>query len=494
MNLSCDQFRRRTRKWSENAIPLTAERYPLSKRASEMSTVENSLSTTEYPLLVQREEGLLQLLAGLQSSPLDKTLQERCLCVQLYVKVMLRRLFDYQLLQSKFTLHLIQYFDRELASNYVFAAVAKNSQPLIDQQHLLPVYPPQNSVETVQCHSLIGVNVQSTSAQPSLNIIPPRLVEASPLSPDSNIVSSSCDHNGGILSSKGGDLKLTIPEGAIKDGDLVILSLASGLYRPFVLPSKCQADMASPYYWIGVSGSYQFHKQVQVEFEHFAVVTACDPSHYQLLCCEDDDESYTMRPVDYELSFTVRDEISLCTFETNHFCYYCLYHCCKDPKINRIGAFYLKPSDIRENQFSVEIWFSLCISHCLNRNRELYEKDGMTLERSYLFEAPSNKTSKGYFTLNYHREIDGWNIIHSRSTTIKTKEVNFYNYYRKPEELRASEEASLFPPRFIINVRKKIECTTNLKTGIDVTLCDDNEVKASVMFILFHTVTSGITV
>ena len=102
--------------------------------------------------------------------------------------------------------------------------------------------------------------------------------------------------------------------------DLVTFHIATGLFGPFVLPSKCQA---SPYYWIGVnvSGSYHFQKPVQVEFEHFG---ACDPSHYQLLCCEDDDESYTMQPVDYELSFSVRGNISWCTFHTNHFL--CVLH------------------------------------------------------------------------------------------------------------------------------------------------------------------------
>ena len=496
MNLLCDWFLRHTRKWSENPIPLTGKRYRLIKSASKTSTIEYPLSTMEYQLLVQLMEGLSQILSGLPSSLLDKTLQQHCLHVQLYIKVMnfimLRRLFDYQSLQS---LHLIRCFGRELASNYIFNAVTKNSQPVIDQQHSLPVYPAQASVETVQYHSLIGVNVQSTSAQPSVKIIPPRLVEASPL-PDSTIVSSSCDQNGGIITSEDG-IKLTIPEGAIKDGDVVTVYIATSLYGPFVLPSNFQADVVSPYYWIGVSGSYQFHKPVQVEFEHFAVVTACDPSHYQLLCCEDDDKFYTMRPVDYKLSFTVQDNISWCTFKTTHFCSYCLFHGCKDPKINRISALFLKSKDLHNlNYFIAEVWFSFAISHCLIRNKELYTREGLILDskQSYIFEASSDKTSTSYFTLNYHKEIDGWSIKHLGFGIIKTKEVNFYNYYTNMKDLRANEEASLFPPRFTITATKKIECNTNLDTNIDTTLCDDTEVKASATFNLFHTLTSGITV
>ena len=115
--------------------------------------------------------------------------------------------------------------------------------------------------------------------------------------------SGSCDHNGGELTSKHGDLKVTIPKGAVRDGDLVTLSLKSDLFGPFVLPSKYPADVVSPYYRIRVTGPYDFQKPVQVEFEYFG---ACDPSHYRLLCCEDDDESYTMCPADgYTLKFTI---------------------------------------------------------------------------------------------------------------------------------------------------------------------------------------------
>ena len=108
--------------------------------------------------------------------------------------------------------------------------------------------------------------------------------------PNSDVVFGSYDHNGGLISNEDG-LKITVPEGAIKGGDLVTFHIAAGLFGPFVLPSNCQTNLASPYYWIGVSGLYLFQKPIQVEFEHFG---ACDPSHYQLLCCEDDDKSYTI--------------------------------------------------------------------------------------------------------------------------------------------------------------------------------------------------------
>ena len=291
-------------------------------------------------------------------------------------------------------------------------------------------------------------------------------------------VTGSCDHNGGVISSKDGDLRLTIPKGAIEIGNLVTFFIATNLYGPFVLPSKCKADLASPYYWIGVNGSYHFQKPVKVEFEHFAVVTACDPSHYQLLTCEDDDESYTMQVVKYDLDFTMQGDLSLCTFETYKFCSYCLYHGCKDPVINRVAAIYLKEKDFKySNDFTVQIWFSLPISYCIQRNKELYTKQNMVLDEicSCNFETSCDKSSTNFFTLTYDTEISGWYLSHARSTKIETKCINFYNYYTDTKELKANEDVSLFPPRFIVYVRKKHIYNTELDTNIMVTLCKAEE-------------------
>ena len=292
-------------------------------------------------------------------------------------------------------------------------------------------------------------------------------------------------YKGGELYSKDHDLKLTIPEGAVKIGDSVKLSVAVSLYPP-----KHQADMhvVSPYYRIRATESYQFQKPVQVEFEHFAVVTAaCDPSHYQLLCCEDDDESYTMRPADYELSFTVRDDISWCAFETDHFCYYCLKQGCKDPKVKRICALYLKPVGYEcLDHFVVQVWFSLVITKCLKRNKELYLKKNLILDDvyNYIFEASCDKTSTSYFNLNYEQITNGWSMDNSRHTEIQTKDINFYNDYKDHATLEVAEENSLFPPRFIINVTRNSVCPTNLNTNIIISLHNDKETK-SIPFKLF---------
>ena len=44
---------------------------------------------------------------------------------------------------------------------------------------------------------------------------------------DSKVMLHTCDYNGGILISKDGSLKITVPRGAIRRGDLVLFSTAT---------------------------------------------------------------------------------------------------------------------------------------------------------------------------------------------------------------------------------------------------------------------------
>ena len=289
----------------------------------------------------------------------------------------------------------------------------------------------------------------------------------SPL-PNGNIVSEAYDYIGGVMRNKDG-IKLVIPQGAIKVGDMVMFNTVVDRLGPFVLsPSYCQDDLVSPYYWIGVTGSYHFQEPVQIEIEHYG---GCDPSHYQLLSCEDDDESYTMRPVNYHLDFKVRnDNIKVCTFQTHHFCSYCLRHDCKDANKKKIGAFYLAPDSLQSlnhftvkpenfksiNYFSVEIWFSYNTNYCLNRNKTLYEKRGMKLQSATEFVASSDKDST---SLEYEKIVDKWCIDDGQSTRdsqpkkILTKSLNFYSDsdicsetdpHKRAAILEAKEENKLF--------------------------------------------------
>ena len=133
-----------------------------------------------------------------------------------------------------------------------------------------------------------------------------------------------------------------------------------------------------------------------------------------------------MRPVGYELSFKLHNGISLCAFQTKHFCSYCLYHTCKDPVVSKVAALYLKPDDYQYlTYFKVEVWFSFHISCCLNTNEKHYEKKHMVLDDVYSFETSCDENSRNYFTLNCDGNFNGWEIDHSRSEKIKTCEIYF---------------------------------------------------------------------
>ena len=325
----------------------------------------------------------------------------------------------------------------------------------------------------------IGISDEEPSSPSTTTRTAPALQNMCPFT-NNDIASIKCDHNGGVMTSIENGIKITIPKGAIGDGSLVTISIAAGLYGPFVLPSNCRNGLISPIFWI--CAPYHFQKAVEVEFEHYG---ACDPSHYQLLSCEDDDESLTMRPIDYDLEFTLRDDsIKLCTFQTRHFCSYCLYCSCHEPTSLSICASFLKPESILFNHFSVEIWFSFPIIHCLKRNAELYKKRGMKLAAQFMFEAPCHKCSKNYFQLDYDKNSDGWHLCHLLSEKIYTDEINFYNWFDNADDLRTNEELSLFPPRFILDVKQVSEATKDLYTDIKVTLYDENVPTLSTPFFL----------
>ena len=211
-----------------------------------------------------------------------------------------------------------------------------------------------------------------------------------------------------------------------------------------------------------MTGSYLFQKRVQVEFEHFAVIN--DPSHYQLLSCEDDDESYSMQPVDYEYNFAVQDDMSLCIFQTYRFCSYCLFSNQDNIPKNKVCALFLKPENCQLlNQFKVEIWLSFHFKLCLKRNKELY-KSKYILDTACSFDVSCDATSESQFKVRYNSEnINGWTVKHSLTTVIKTEKIKFFNHYTDMEDLEMNEECNLFPPRFILNITKGPNCNTNLR-------------------------------
>ena len=136
------------------------------------------------------------------------------------------------------------------------------------------------------------------------------------------------------------------------------------------------------------------------------------------------------------------------------------------------------------NKFTVEVWFSFTTNHCFKRNEKLYTDKGLVLDTdsSCIFEASSTKSSSSYFALNYDQCNDDWSVDHFRFDVVKTKDINFYNYYRNEEDLKALEDKSLFPPRFILSVQQKSICNNDLNLTIGIALLKKTLPTKSVSF------------
>ena len=112
------------------------------------------------------------------------------------------------------------------------------------------ISPPINACTQYNSQRLVSESIESSNQIERFKLqqvlpISERLEIKSPFI--SNIMWGSCDHDGGVLISTDG-IKLTIPKGAIKNGDFVKFYLATDLYGPFKLPSHDQNNLASPYY------------------------------------------------------------------------------------------------------------------------------------------------------------------------------------------------------------------------------------------------------
>ena len=59
------------------------------------------------------------------------------------------------------------------------------------------------------------------------------------------------------------------------------------------------------------------------------------------------------------------------------------------------------------------------------------------------FNADCDKNSTSYFTLKYPEDVKGWDMKHSRSKSIETKEINFYNDYTDKEHLKRNEDITI---------------------------------------------------
>jgi len=183
--------------------------------------------------------------------------------------------------------------------------------------------------------------------------------------PDSPIVSMVFDYTGGVLIVEEHDVRVTIPHGAIEVGQKIQIEVSADLFGNFVVPESYQP--ISAYVWIGAC--YKFKKQLEIEVEHWAVVSQQDLSHLcilttdcEMLCAKSEMNLEEM----YEDTCNHQYEINgtTCTFYTDHFCSKCLATKYRElPK--RIVMYHYVPKDYTKDlDFVAEVCFCYDLRLC----------------------------------------------------------------------------------------------------------------------------------
>lgn len=175
------------------------------------------------------------------------------------------------------------------------------------------------------------------------------------------------DSEGGELSLDEHSVTLTIPKGAVAEGDEVQVQAAASLIGPYIIPDGLYP--VSVYAWIGAS--YKFRKPVQIQIEHHAALSQHeDILQMSLLtaCCNDrivgsnGEDFYKMHEASYHPQCKI-DE-SFCIYSTDHFCSNCLAK--KNEKIpDRIAVYHMLPNSYESaDTFSSEICFCYNLELC----------------------------------------------------------------------------------------------------------------------------------
>ena len=117
--------------------------------------------------------------------------------------------------------------------------------------------------------------------------------------PTSNIVEKYFDSEGDKLLIGKRSVTITVPKGAVTNGDEVQIQAAASLIGPYIIPEGYHP--VSAFVWIGVS--YTFEKHVLVQIEHHAALSQQEvvlqmnmltPCHKEKVTNNDGRNMYTM--------------------------------------------------------------------------------------------------------------------------------------------------------------------------------------------------------
>ena len=184
---------------------------------------------------------------------------------------------------------------------------------------------------------------------------------------DSKIMSHYFETEGGKLLINEHCVTITVPKGAISEGDKVEIKAAASLIGPYSIPKGFYP--VSAYVWIGAN--YIFKKQLQVQIEHHAmlsqpedilqlsILTTCTKDR---VTGDNGQDMYEMHEATYQPQCKINE--SICIYSTDHFCSNCLAK--KSENIpDRIVVYHMLPRLFEsESTFSSEICFCYNLELC----------------------------------------------------------------------------------------------------------------------------------
>ena len=181
--------------------------------------------------------------------------------------------------------------------------------------------------------------------------------------PHPHIVSETFGHSGGILVIEEHAVKITIPDGAIETDCRVQVKAAASLFGPYSIPESYLP--ISAFVWIGAC--YQFLKPLEVEIEHFALITQLqDLSN---LCVLTDDKESLLDGQEYKMQedtcqFQYKINETTCTLFSDRFCSKCLAAKYRNiPK--RVMMYHYLPEDYKlAVEFVAEVCFCYDLTFC----------------------------------------------------------------------------------------------------------------------------------
>ena len=185
--------------------------------------------------------------------------------------------------------------------------------------------------------------------------------------PKCNIKSRYFGTEGGMLLIDEHSVIITVPKGAVTEGNKVQIEAAASLIGSYIIPKGFHP--VSAYVWIGAS--YIFKKELQVQIEHHAVLSQPEDilqMYILTASCKDKlvrkygQDMYEMHEAVYQPQFRIKG--SVCIYSTYHFCSNCLAK--KNEAIpDRIVVYHMLPESYElATAFKSEICFCYDLKLC----------------------------------------------------------------------------------------------------------------------------------